>query len=155
MVNFGRPPRCIDDDEIECEDTPLADGFYGTVYRALFKDKERLKEEPEGRLVVLKVSKNPDTKEQMKERDAIVAVGLHPNLVGLSGYLVSKTGDIRLVVPFVGGGSLEDQYKADKAWGRANLHRTARASLDLLGGTEALYRKMNSHNDSTCGSVRA
>ena len=40
--NFCRPPRCIDDDEIECEDTPLADGFYGTVYRALFKDKERL-----------------------------------------------------------------------------------------------------------------
>ncbi len=147
--NFGRPPRCIDDDEIECEDKPLADGNYGTVFLALFKDKERLKLEPDGRLVVLKVSKNPDTKEQMKERDAIVAVGLHPNLVGLSGYLVAKTGEIRLAVPYVGGGSLEDKYKADKTWGRSDLHRTARVTLNLLGGTEGLYRKLNSHNDST------
>jgi serine/threonine protein kinase len=146
--NFGRPPRCIDDDEIECEDQPLADGTYGIVYRALFKDKERIKVEPQGRLVALKVSKNPNTKEQMKERDAIVAVGLDPNLVGLSGYLISATGELRLVVPYVGGGSLESKYKADKTWGRTDLRRTTQVSLHLLGGAGALYRRRNSHNDS-------
>ena len=99
--------------------------------------------------MVLKVSKNPNTKEQLKEKDAIVAIGLHPNLLGIAGYLVSQTGEIRLALPYVGGGSLEDQYKADTTWGRSDVHRTARVSLNLLGGTGGLYRKRNSHNDST------
>jgi hypothetical protein len=109
--NFGLPPRKIDAKEIELEAGDLDKGSFGRVVRGLMKDKLR-PQDPDGHLVVVKVSLKPNLDDQMAEYDALKQVDPHPNLCTLVGYMV-HTETLRFVLPFIGGGSLEVLVRGD------------------------------------------
>jgi serine/threonine protein kinase len=142
-------PRRIDDDEIELEMGDLASGFFGKVVRGLMQDKKR-PHDLQHYLVVVKVSKKPNLAAQMEEYEALRQVPAHPNLLALVGYMVHAQTELRLVFPFVSGGSLERVITLDPTWGCADLGRIIKGTLELLCGLEALALVMFVHRDSTC-----
>ncbi len=65
-------------------------------------------------------------------------------------YTVSDT-EVRLVMPFLSGGSLEDRVRLDPMWGRAYPPRVVMVTLHLLRGVEALDKARLAHGDRTFG----
>ncbi len=149
LDNFGMKPRHIDDDEIELESGELASGFFGKVVRGLMHDKKR-PHDLQRYVVVVKVSKKPNLAAQMEEYEALRQVPAHPNLLTLVGYMVHAETELRLVFPYVSGGSLERAITLDPTWGRTDLRRIIKGTLELLCGLEALALVMFVHRDSTC-----
>ena len=154
--NFGMPPRLIDDTEIELEDgRAIGGGNFGSVMRALIKDKLR-PQDPDQYVVVVKVSHQPDLKAQLAEYDALKLVEPHPNLCGLVGHMIHAdpgcpdVQTLRFVLPYLGGGSLEQR---GAAWFRADVARTVKATLDILRGLEALGKANLVHRDSTLDAM--
>ncbi len=145
--NFGMKPRKIEWDEIELEDGDLASGHFGKVKRGLMRDKKRPGDP--GHVVVVKVSKKPNLAAQMEEYEAMRQVPLHPNLLALVGYMIHAETELRLVFPYVSGGSLEKVLSTDSSWGRTDLWRMVKGALDLLRGLEALDKSMLVHRDRT------
>ena len=141
-------PRKIAADEIELEDGELASGKYGVVVRGLMRDKKR-PHDPQRYLVAVKVSKKPDLDAQMEEYDALRAIPSHPNLIALVGCTVHAETELRLVFPYVSGGSLAQVIASDPTWGRSDLRRIIKGVLELLSGLEVLSLAMFVHRDST------
>jgi len=149
------PPRPIDATEIELEDgRSIGDGNFGSVVRALMKDKLR-PQDPDSYVVVVKMSHQPNLEAQLAEYDALKLVKPHPNLCGLVGRMIHtvvhadptiQTQTLRFVLPYLGGGSLEQR---GAAWFRADVARTVKATLEILRGLEALAKANLVHRDST------
>ena len=97
---------------------------------------------------IVQVSKQPDLAAQMEEYEALRHIPLHPNLLPLVGYMVHAQTELRLVFPYVSGGSLESLITADPTWGRTDLRRLVKGTLELLCGLDMLARIMFVHRDS-------
>ena len=118
----------------------IASGNFGTAYCAIY----------EGCLVVVKVPKEANLAEQMKEYTTFVQVQRHGNLLSLIGGVVSPSGSqLWMVTPWMSQGSLDVILRQDPTWGRTDLVRTLKLAMGMAAGLAALHAQGIIHRDCT------
>lgn len=103
-------------------------GHFGVVFKALY----------ESGLVVVKVPLGSDDGAQLHEYNTLAKLQRHPNVLPLIGGIMVNN-QVRLVSPFMPGGSLAQRMHDDPTWGHTDPARTLAAAIDMCDGLAALH----------------